>query len=95
MPDVQQRVFTQQLRIAVDRGIPITVHTREAEEDTDRITNEIMRGPIPHSLLHHSASASSKSAHRLACYAWNLNIAELPEQMSNKRILLETDMPYM
>ncbi|PBK59153.1 hypothetical protein ARMSODRAFT_983250 [Armillaria solidipes] len=34
------------LRIAVDCGIPITVHTREAEEDTDRITNEIMRGPV-------------------------------------------------
>ncbi|PBK79861.1 hypothetical protein ARMGADRAFT_1040501 [Armillaria gallica] len=30
---------------AVDRGIPIMVHTREAEEDTDRTTNEIMRGP--------------------------------------------------
>ncbi|SJL03073.1 uncharacterized protein ARMOST_06418 [Armillaria ostoyae] len=35
-------VLDLQLWIAVDRGIPITVHTREAEENTDRITNEII-----------------------------------------------------
>ncbi|SJK97001.1 uncharacterized protein ARMOST_00250 [Armillaria ostoyae] len=37
-----QRVFTQQLRIAVDRGIPNTVRTRQAEEDKERIMKEIM-----------------------------------------------------
>lgn len=38
-PDLQQRVFTQQLQIG---GIPITVRTREAEEDTGGIMKEIM-----------------------------------------------------
>ncbi len=41
-PDVQQWVFAQQLQIAVDHGIPITVHIREAEEDTERIMKEIV-----------------------------------------------------
>lgn len=35
--DVQQDVFTRQLRHAVRLGKPITVHTREADEDTERI----------------------------------------------------------
>ena len=35
--DVQQDVFTRQLRHAVRLGKSITVHTREADEDTERI----------------------------------------------------------
>jgi Tat protein secretion system quality control protein TatD with DNase activity len=35
--DVQREVFTRQLRHAVRLGKPITVHTREADEDTESI----------------------------------------------------------
>lgn len=35
--DVQREVFSRQLRHAVRLGKPITVHTREADEDTERI----------------------------------------------------------
>jgi len=35
--DVQREVFTLQLRHAVRLGKPITVHTREADEDTESI----------------------------------------------------------
>jgi TatD DNase family protein len=35
--DVQKEVFSRQLRHAVRLGKSITVHTREAEEDTERI----------------------------------------------------------
>ncbi|SJL11823.1 uncharacterized protein ARMOST_15234 [Armillaria ostoyae] len=109
-PDVQQWVFTQQLRIAVDRGIPITVHTREAEEDTERIMKEIV--PKDHRVHIHCFTDTAAFGLRLleyfpnlhigvtgvVCYATNLNTAELLKQMSandNKRILLETDAPYM
>ena len=34
---LQQSVFERQLRLAVSLGKPLTVHTREAEEDTERI----------------------------------------------------------
>jgi TatD DNase family protein len=34
---IQQAVFERQLRIAVRLGKAITIHTREAEEDTERI----------------------------------------------------------
>ena len=39
-PPVQQEVFRRQLRIAVRMGKPLTIHTREAEEDTERILKE-------------------------------------------------------
>ncbi|KAF9033561.1 hypothetical protein BJ165DRAFT_1417500 [Panaeolus papilionaceus] len=35
--DIQQDVFTRQLRQAVKLGKPLTIHTREAEDDTERI----------------------------------------------------------
>ncbi len=35
--DLQQEVFIRQLRKAVELGKPLTIHTREAEEDTERI----------------------------------------------------------
>ena len=35
--DIQQSVFIRQLQVAVRLGKPLTVHTREAEEDTERI----------------------------------------------------------
>lgn len=38
--DIQQRVFTRQLRHAIRLGKPLTIHTREAEEDTERILKE-------------------------------------------------------
>lgn len=35
--DIQREVFTRQLRQAVKLGKPMTIHTREAEEDCERI----------------------------------------------------------
>lgn len=35
--DIQQKVFTRQLRHAVRLGKPLTIHTREADDDTERI----------------------------------------------------------
>ena len=44
--DVQQRVFTRQLRAAVRLGKPLTIHTREAEDDTERILKQEV--PLDH-----------------------------------------------
>ena len=40
--DVQRDVFSRQLKHAVRLGKPLTIHTREAEEDTERILKEIV-----------------------------------------------------
>ena len=36
-PETQREIFIRQLRLAVVLGKPLTIHTREAEEDTERI----------------------------------------------------------
>ena len=41
--EIQQSVLKRQIRQAVRLGKPITIHTREAEEDTEKI----MKAEIP------------------------------------------------
>ena len=36
----QREVFVRQLRLAIRLGKPLTIHTREAEEDTERVLKE-------------------------------------------------------
>jgi TatD DNase family protein len=50
--DIQQSIFTRQLRNAVKLGKPITIHTREAEEDTESILKEEV--PKDHKVVHSS-----------------------------------------
>jgi len=38
--DLQQSVFRRQLRLAVKLNKPLTIHTREADDDTERILKE-------------------------------------------------------
>ena len=52
---IQQEVFTRQLRHAVRLGKPLTIHTREAEEDTERI----LKAEVPKD---HRVSLSEYSA---------------------------------
>lgn len=41
--DIQQAVFSRQLKQAVKLGKPLTIHTREADADTERI----LKGEVP------------------------------------------------
>ncbi|PBK79773.1 hypothetical protein ARMGADRAFT_103518 [Armillaria gallica] len=65
---------------AVDLGVPIMVHAQEVEEDTERSQH---LSSAPHSLLHHSASASSgnfpisTSMHRMSNLLSHLNNVHL------------------
>ena len=38
--DIQQKVFIRQLKQAVKLGKPLTIHTREADDDTERLLKE-------------------------------------------------------
>ena len=48
--DLQQRVFIRQLRQAIKLSKPLTIHTREADEDTLRILKEEV--PKDHRVSH-------------------------------------------
>jgi TatD DNase family protein len=45
-PDVQASVFRTQARLALERGLPIVVHAREADRDAVRILTEEGRGAL-------------------------------------------------
>jgi Tat protein secretion system quality control protein TatD with DNase activity len=51
--EVQRTVFVRQLRQAVGLGKPLTIHTREADEDTERILKEEV--PKDHKVKTHSS----------------------------------------
>ncbi|KZT05694.1 uncharacterized protein LAESUDRAFT_759938 [Laetiporus sulphureus 93-53] len=70
--DVQCNVFTRQLQLAVQLGKPLTIHTREAEEDTERILKEHV--PREHKIHIHCYTDSAEWAARMLEYFPNLFI---------------------
>ncbi|KAI0069993.1 Metallo-dependent hydrolase [Panus rudis PR-1116 ss-1] len=104
--DIQQQVFTRQLRLAIKAGKPLTIHTREAEEDTERI----LKAEVPKDWkIHiHCYTDSPEWATRMLShfpnlyigitgvitYATNLN-TRIVAQQHPTRLLLETDAPFM
>ncbi|KAI0259438.1 hypothetical protein BC834DRAFT_926222 [Gloeopeniophorella convolvens] len=109
--DIQRDIFTRQLRHAVRLGKPITVHTREADEDTE----QILKAEVPknHRIHIHCFTDSPDFAQRLLDHFPNLyigitgvitfssneNTTEIVRRMITNsptpRIILETDAPYM
>ncbi|KAJ7041015.1 hydrolase [Mycena alexandri] len=69
---VQQEVFTRQLRCAVRLNKPLTIHTREADEDTERILKEVV--PKEHRIHIHCFTDSPAFAQRLLDWFPNLYI---------------------
>ncbi|KAH9913724.1 uncharacterized protein B0H18DRAFT_1097305 [Fomitopsis serialis] len=70
--ELQQQVFTRQLRHAVRLGKPLTIHTREAEEDTERIMKEEV--PKDHKIHIHCCTDSPEWAARMLEHFPNLYI---------------------
>ncbi|KAI0795993.1 hydrolase [Abortiporus biennis] len=109
--EVQQQVFIRQLRHAVRLGKSLTIHTREAEEDTERILKAEV--PKDHRIHIHCFTDSAEWAQRMQAhfpnlfigitgvitYTTNMNTSAVVRDMINTssklRILLETDAPFM
>ncbi|KAF5368274.1 hypothetical protein D9615_010374 [Tricholomella constricta] len=70
--DVQQVVFARQLSQAVRLGKPLTIHTREADADTERILKEQV--PKDHPIHVHCFTDSPEFAQRLLDHFPNLYI---------------------
>lgn len=108
---IQQEVFTRQLRKAVELRKPLTIHTREAEEDTERILKAEV--PVDYRIHVHCFTDSPEFAQRLLdhfpnlhigitgviSYSTNVNTSATVRHMVSRpegpRFLLETDAPYM
>ena len=100
---LQKEMFERQLSLAIERELPVIVHDREAHGDSLRVVCDypLLRG------VFHCYSGSVEMAHELLRRGWYLgfdgpitykNAAKAPEVIAAcpvKRILLETDSPYL
>jgi TatD DNase family protein len=104
--DVQQAVFRAQLALAQARGLPVAIHTREAEADTLALIHEAQRaGPLRG--IFHCFTGDAAAATRALATGFSLSFAgiltfpragDLREALRAtpiERVLLETDAPYL
>ncbi|MBN57607.1 MAG: TatD family hydrolase [Thalassolituus sp.] len=103
---VQRTVFAEQLQIAVDTGLPVVIHTREADADTMAILREYAPQMKNKGVVH-----SFTSGMELAEVAVELgfclgingivtfnkadNVREVVAATPMNQLLLETDSPFL
>ncbi len=104
--DVQAQVFRAHVAAARESGLPLVVHTREADEVMGRILEEeYAAGPF-RMLMHCYTSGAELAARAAALGAWfsvsgiaTFKAAEdvraLVRDMPADRIIVETDCPYL
>jgi TatD DNase family protein len=102
----QQALFRTHIAVARETGLPLIVHTRDAEDDTARIIGEEMgKGAFP--ALIHCFTASADFARKMLDHGLTISLSgivtfknakdlqaiasELPED----RLLVETDAPFL
>jgi len=102
--EVQQAVFREQIGLARRLGLPIVIHTREAEDDTFRILAETAaetRG------VFHCFTGDRAMARRALDAGFHLSLAgivtfpratelhEVAKMVPLDRLLIETDSPFL
>jgi TatD DNase family protein len=103
--DVQQAVFSEQVRLACDWNLPLVIHTREADDDTIAILLREGKGKARG--VFHCFSGDARLAARavaLGFYVSFSGIVTFPKAASVReaaavvpldRLLVETDAPYL
>ncbi len=105
-PEVAKRVFRGQIALARELGLPLVIHTREAEDDTAAILKQEMgQGPFK-ALLHcfTSSLALAETALDLGLlisfsgvvtFKKAEELRAIARDVPLDRILVETDAPYL
>ncbi len=102
---VQQAVFRAQLRLARTRGLPVVIHTREAEDDTLQLIDEESLGRLRG--VFHCFSGTPEQAARALATGFHVSIPGIitfpkagdlraaAQEIPEDRLLIETDSPYL
>ncbi len=106
-PDVQRRVLAVHAQAARDSGLPLVLHTREADDDMMAFLREEEAGKTFSFILHSYTSGRALAEYAVDCGGYfSVNgIASfrnatdvrgiIADIMPNDRVLLETDCPYL
>ncbi|MGB3379920.1 MAG: TatD family hydrolase [Allopontixanthobacter sediminis] len=103
---VQQALFRMHIGIARETGLPIIIHTRDAEDDTASIlTEEMEQGAFP--ALIHCFTASADFGKKVLDLGLTISLSgivtfknakelqEIAAQIPQDRLLVETDSPFL
>ena len=102
----QQQSFRIHLEAAQERGLPVIIHTRDAEKDTYDILNSAMKKKLFTGVLH-SFTGSQKlaesalelglhlSASGIITFKSAEKLREIFAQVPLDRLLIETDSPFL
>ena len=106
--EVQIEVFKRHIELARETGLPLIVHSREAEKDTLRILNEYVHaGPGRIKGVLHCFSGGMEMAEELVAMGFYISfagpvtfkkssaLAGIAAAVPDERILIETDAPYL
>lgn len=101
--EVQREVFIEQLRLASEVNLPITIHTREAWDDTMAILRARWSGPgVMHCFTGDPAQAREAldlgfhlSYGGVLTFKTAENVRESARITPDDRLLIETDAPYL
>ena len=103
--EVQEKVFRQQIQIAKQLQLPISIHMRDAIEDTYRILREEDVSSIGG--IMHSYSGDVAYMHRFIDLGMHISLSgvvtfkkaievhEVAKEVPLDRLLIETDSPYL
>ena len=104
--ETQRALFRMHIDVARETGLPLIIHTRDAEDDTAEILAEEMgRGVFP--ALIHCFTASKAFADKVLDLGLTISLSgivtfknakelqEIAAQLPGDRLLVETDSPFL
>jgi TatD DNase family protein len=104
--DAQREVFARQLRLAMKLGLPVIIHSREADEETVEILRTEYAG-APRAGVMHCFGGRMKMADDVLALGFFVSFAgnvtfkkadalrEVARAVPPERLLVETDCPYL
>lgn len=104
--EMQQALFRRHITVSRQTGLPLIVHTRDAEDDTARImTEEMEKGAYP--ALIHCFTASADFARKMLALGVTISLSgivtfknardlqEIAATVPDDSLLVETDAPFL